>query len=146
MKSILGKYVNYKKEDDIEKQPKPTNVESKSSFDDYLGFLLFSRTQSHYWHFQTDSINVHKILNEYYDSIVDQLDTLAEVHLAKNKIKVCNDYSFEDYDNECCMKHFELLLSKTEELLDNDKYKRYYNLLDEIYALGSKTIYLLSLC
>ena len=46
--------------------------------------LLQARTLFHLKHLQTRNFNEHIILNELYESIVNGLDTLAEVYQGKN--------------------------------------------------------------
>lgn len=43
-----------------------------------IGIMFLSRTMSHMSHLQTKSYAVHKVLNEFYDGIVDLVDDLAE--------------------------------------------------------------------
>lgn len=43
-----------------------------------IGTLFMSRTYSHMAHLKTSSFAKHKALNEFYDSIVDLADELAE--------------------------------------------------------------------
>lgn len=49
----------------------------------YLELLFSSQLQSHVFHLQTKSYAKHIALNEYYDEIVDLIDTLAENYQGK---------------------------------------------------------------
>lgn len=43
-----------------------------------IGIMFMSRTLSHMSHLQTKSYAEHKVLNKFYDEIVDLVDDLAE--------------------------------------------------------------------
>ena len=43
-----------------------------------IGILFMSRTYSHIAHLKTGSYAKHKALNEFYDSVIDIADSLAE--------------------------------------------------------------------
>ena len=55
--------------------------ESKSGGDmvaEIVAIMMMSRTYSHLAHLKTSSYAAHKALNEFYDEVVDQVDSLAE--------------------------------------------------------------------
>lgn len=48
-----------------------------------IGIMFMSRTYSHMSHLKTSSYSQHKALNKFYDSIVDLADDLAEAAQGK---------------------------------------------------------------
>lgn len=48
-----------------------------------IGIMFMSRTYSHMAHLKTSSYSQHKALNKFYDSIVDLADDLAEAAQGK---------------------------------------------------------------
>jgi len=57
---------------------------------EYLGTLMQSRNQTHIYHLQTTSYAKHIALNEYYDAIVDLIDSLGEAY--QGKYGIITDY------------------------------------------------------
>ena len=49
----------------------------------FLATLLHSATNTHFFHWSTDSYAKHKALGNYYDEIVELVDTLAESYMGK---------------------------------------------------------------
>jgi DNA-binding ferritin-like protein len=49
----------------------------------FLATMLHSATNTHFFHWSTDSYAKHKALAKYYDSIVDLTDTFAESYMGK---------------------------------------------------------------
>jgi DNA-binding ferritin-like protein len=49
----------------------------------FLATMLHSATNTHFFHWSTDSYAKHKALAKYYDSIVDLADTFAESYMGK---------------------------------------------------------------
>ena len=48
-----------------------------------IGIMFMSRTYSHMAHLKTSSYSQHKALNKFYDSVVDLADDLAEAAQGK---------------------------------------------------------------
>ena len=46
----------------------------------FVATLLHSATNTHFFHFTTDSYSRHKALQKYYEAIVDLTDSFAESH------------------------------------------------------------------
>jgi DNA-binding ferritin-like protein len=46
----------------------------------FASTLLHSATNTHFFHWSTNSFSEHKALNEYYDGIVEATDELAEAY------------------------------------------------------------------
>jgi hypothetical protein len=53
---------------------------------EYVGTLMQSRNQAHIYHLQTPSYAKHIALNEYYEEIVDLIDSLVEAYQGKYDI------------------------------------------------------------
>lgn len=114
---------------------------------EYIGFLLHSGTQTRIYHLQTRSYAKHKALNNYYDKILDLVDTLAESY--QGKYGIINDIKVpERIENmkieEDIVKYFGTLSSYVESKvkdLPDDTYLR--NTCDEIASLIYQTTYLL---
>jgi len=49
----------------------------------FLATLLHSATNTHFFHWSTDSYSKHKALRKYYDSIVPLVDQLAESYMGR---------------------------------------------------------------
>jgi len=69
---------------------------------EYVGTLMQSRTQTHIFHLQTSSYAKHVALQEYYEGIVDLIDSLVETY--QGKYEIITDYKIvddlKDIDNE----------------------------------------------
>lgn len=112
-----------------------------------VSFLLYSRSQTHIWHLQTESYSEHKALGDYYEKIGELLDTFSE-----QAISICGRpnrivaMEFKNYDENCICKHLSFLCEQfydiSKELSD---YKDLENTCAEIIGLLHKTKYLLTL-
>ena len=49
----------------------------------FVATLLHSATNTHFFHWQTDSYSKHIALGEYYDGIVELTDAFAEAYMGK---------------------------------------------------------------
>jgi hypothetical protein len=49
----------------------------------FLATMLHSATNTHFFHWSTDSYSKHKALAKYYDSIIDLTDSFAESYMGK---------------------------------------------------------------
>ena len=47
----------------------------------FVATLLHSATNTHFFHFSTDSFSKHMALGEYYDEIVELVDSLTEQYM-----------------------------------------------------------------
>lgn len=57
---------------------------------EYVGTLMQSRNQAHIFHLQTSSYAQHVALQEYYEGIVDLIDSLVEAY--QGKYDILTDY------------------------------------------------------
>jgi DNA-binding ferritin-like protein len=112
---------------------------------EYIGMLLQSRTQAHIYHLQTTSFAKHKALQEYYEGIVDLIDSIVEGY--QGSYGILTDYvmksSIKNLENnddatdyiENIKKFCELKRGK----LPQDKFLQ--NLYDEVDNLINSTLY-----
>lgn len=108
----------------------------------FLGTLLSSRNQAHVFHLQTPSFAAHKALNEYYDEIVDLIDSYAE--MAQGRYGIVRGYvmSSQIFEDDSVLKYFMGLQKFVDEIrtqLPQDG--ELNNTVDEISGLISSTIY-----
>jgi hypothetical protein len=108
----------------------------------FLGTLMSSRNQAHIFHLQTPSFAAHKALNEYYDEIVDLLDTYAE--LAQGRYGIIRGYVMpgQMFEDDSVVKYFMGLQKFVDGIrgqLPQDG--ELNNTVDEISGLISSTIY-----
>ena len=57
---------------------------------EYVGTLMQSRNQAHIFHLQTSSYAKHVALQEYYEGIIDLIDSLVEAY--QGKYEILTDY------------------------------------------------------
>lgn len=108
----------------------------------FIGTLMSSRNQAHIFHLQTQSYAAHKALNEYYDEIVELLDTYAE-H-AQGRYGIIRGYQMSPQmlEDDSAVKYFVGLLKFVDTIrtqLPQDG--ELNNTVDEISGLISSTIY-----
>jgi hypothetical protein len=110
----------------------------------FVSTLFHSRTQAHTFHLQTNSFAAHKALNEYYDSIIDLVDSLIESY--QGRYGILKGYQgmgdVLEYDENVVVKYFEALcmyVEKNRSLLPQDSYIQ--NQIDELIALIESTKY-----
>lgn len=106
--------------------------------------LLESRLQSHIFHLRVSGKNAyeaHITLEDYYSSIVDLVDELAEVYQGKYKLfpfeetyTITNDASLENI-----LQYFQNLAKTVEEFEETDGFLISH--IDDILSLIYKTIY-----
>lgn len=108
----------------------------------FLGTLMSSRTQAHIFHLQTQSFAAHKALNEYYDEIIDLIDSYAE--MAQGRYGIIRGYVMQNqiFEDGSVLKYFIGLLKFVDSIrqqLPQDG--ELNNTVDEISGLISSTIY-----
>lgn len=108
----------------------------------FIGMLMNSRTQAHYFHLRTTSYAQHKAMQKYYEQIVDLLDAYAEAYPRKIKAIRMNKRFIQDPSKAPA--YFRSLLARMKKMkLPNDTYLK--NIQDEIETLIRTTLYLLRL-
>lgn len=108
-----------------------------------IAILFLSRDLAHRAHLQTTSYAQHMALGEFYDSVIDMADDLAEMYQGRKGI--IKDIPFledEDYDNiadvlESYMKMIEEERFKAVEKTDTT----IQNKIDEVIGLYLSTLY-----
>jgi DNA-binding ferritin-like protein len=108
-----------------------------------LSALLHSRTQSHIYHWRTQSFAAHKALQGYYEAIVPLFDDYAEGY--QGRYGLISGYTSAPV-NQNPMKaraYFQRLLKIVDATKIKDSYLK--NILDTIRQLVYQTLYLLTL-
>jgi hypothetical protein len=108
----------------------------------FLSTLMSSRTQAHIFHLQTPSFAAHKALNKYYDSIIDLIDSYAE--MAQGRYGIIKGYttSSQIFEDDSVLKYFiglQKFVDTIRESLPQDG--ELNNTVDEISGLISSTLY-----
>ena len=103
--------------------------------------LLHSSTQAHIYHFRTNSYAQHKAFEGYYTEIVGLIDSYTEAY--QGSYGILSGYKSYEYSQnpETAIKYFNDLLSIIKNTKVLDGFLK--NILDTIYALVYKTLYLL---
>jgi hypothetical protein len=109
----------------------------------FVSTLFHARDQAHVFHLQTTSFAAHKALNEFYDGIVDLVDSYVETF--QGRYGILTGYPpmgrFLEGDGEV-LKYFTALqkfVDTTRSTLPENSDLN--NIVDEISALVSSTIY-----
>ena len=110
----------------------------------FVSTLFASRTQAHIFHLQTDSFAAHKALNEYYDGIVDLVDSFVEGYQGKYGIvQGYMNVALQEYQScDGVIAYFTILdayITKTRSMVAQDSYLQ--NIIDEIVDLINSTLY-----
>ena len=79
---------------------------------EYIGTLMQSRNQAHIYHLQTPSYAKHMALNDYYDEIIELVDSIVESY--QGKYDILKGYkmvgTLKDWESdEDIIKYFEQL-------------------------------------
>jgi len=112
--------------------------------EELIGILFQSRDIAHLTHLRTSSFAEHKALNKYYDKILDLIDDLTETYFGvindKPEIEIPPSSSTEPtpYLNELRT----IVLNNRGAFDMNNSYLQ--NIIDEILALISRTLYMLT--
>jgi hypothetical protein len=108
----------------------------------FLSTLFNSRDQAHIFHLQTSSYAAHKALNEYYDAIVDLVDSYAENFQGRYGIIRGYTPQRQYFEGEEVVKYFTGLSTYIDSVrkgLPQDSDLN--NIVDEISSLINSTIY-----
>jgi len=106
---------------------------SGKDFGSLIGKLFESRDYAHNIHLHTSSYAKHKALGHYYESVVDLIDNLYEIHTGQYGH---TNYSVSKADEKNEVKYFEDLANSVanSHKLFNEKDTHLHNILDEIVA------------
>lgn len=110
----------------------------------FVSTLMSSRTQAHIFHLQTPSFAAHKALNEYYDNVVELIDSFVESYQGKyGIIKGYTNVDLQEYQScEAIIMYFTALsvfIDRARTQLPQDSYIQ--NQVDEMSALIHSTLY-----
>jgi hypothetical protein len=106
----------------------------------FLATLLHSATNTHFFHFTTDSYAKHKALAKYYDGIVGLVDTLAESYMGKyGKLTSFPSVYHQPKDPLKYMESLQNFVADARQDLPQDS--ELQNIIDEIADLINSTTY-----
>lgn len=102
--------------------------------------LMHARTNAHMLHLKTRSYAAHKALGEFYDEIVDLIDSLAEAYQGRYGIINYPDVPFKQEADAI------LMIKTLRRYIDDNRLgmvpdSELQNILDEIVALMDSTLY-----
>ena len=121
-------------------------TEQESGMGDFvqmISILFHSRTQAHTFHLQTESFAEHKALQDFYDGIVELIDTIVESYQGKyGIIKGYKNYPLSEYKGvESTISFFESVCDKVTNLRDCCKDSWLQNEIDNVCTLLNQTLY-----
>jgi DNA-binding ferritin-like protein len=106
----------------------------------FLATMLHSATNTHFFHWSTDSYAKHKALAKYYDSIVDLTDTFAESYMGKyGKFTAFPSVYHQPKDPIRYMESLQSFVKEARQDLPQDS--ELQNIIDEIADLINSTTY-----
>lgn len=113
----------------------------KADIQQFIGLLFASRDYAHKAHLNTESYSQHKALNKFYVNIIDLADSLAEAWMGRNLTKVGEIpvITPPKGEPEKVFKRLLEVVQDTRDFVGDDSVLS--NLMDEIEALYSSTIY-----
>jgi DNA-binding ferritin-like protein len=106
----------------------------------FLATMLHSATNTHFFHWSTDSYAKHKAFAKYYDSIIDLTDTFAESYMGKyGKFTVFPSVYHQPKDPIRYMESLQSFVKEARQDLPQDS--ELQNIIDEIADLINSTTY-----
>ena len=106
----------------------------------FLATMLHSATNTHFFHWSTDSYAKHKALAKYYDSIIDLTDTFAESYMGKyGKFTSFPSVYHQPKDPIRYMESLQSFVKEARQDLPQDS--ELQNIVDEIADLINSTTY-----
>jgi DNA-binding ferritin-like protein len=106
----------------------------------FLATMLHSATNTHFFHWSTDSYAKHKALAKYYDSIIDLTDTFAESYMGKyGKFTSFPSVYHQPKDPIRYMESLQSFVAEARNDLPQDS--ELQNIIDEISDLINSTTY-----
>jgi DNA-binding ferritin-like protein len=106
----------------------------------FVATLLHSATNTHFFHFTTDSYSRHKALQKYYEAIVDLTDSFAESHAGKyGKFTAFPSVYHQPKDPLKYLESLQNFVADARQDLPQDS--ELQNLIDEIADLINTTTY-----
>jgi DNA-binding ferritin-like protein len=106
----------------------------------FVATLLHSATNTHFFHWSTDSYSKHIALGEYYDGIVDLTDAFAEAYMGKyGKFTTFPSVYHQPKDPVKYLESLQNFVTDARQDLPQDS--ELQNLIDEIADLINTTTY-----
>jgi len=106
----------------------------------FLATMLHSATNTHFFHWSTDSYAKHKALAKYYDSIIDLTDAFAESYMGKyGKFTSFPSVYHQPKDPLRYMESLQNFVKEARQDLPQDS--ELQNIIDEIAGLINSTAY-----
>ncbi len=106
----------------------------------FVATLLHSATNTHFFHWSTDSYAKHQALGTYYDEIVDLTDQLAESYMGKyGKLTAFPSVYHQPKDPLKYMESLQNFVADARQDLPQDS--ELQNIIDEIADLINTTAY-----
>lgn len=107
---------------------------------EFVATLLHSSTVTHFMHWSTDKYAKHKILNKYYEKIIDLVDSYAEAYMGRYEQlkKFPNEFHTEKEPIKYLTNLKEFVQEARKELPQDTELQ---NLIDEIADLINSTLY-----
>jgi hypothetical protein len=106
----------------------------------FLATMLHSATNTHFFHWSTDSYAKHKALAKYYDSIIDLTDAFAESYMGKyGKFTSFPSVYHQPKDPIRYMESLQSFVKEARNDLPQDS--ELQNIIDEIADLINSTTY-----
>ena len=115
---------------------------TKETVAGFVSVLLFSRNQAQVLHWQTNSYAQHKAFEDYYNSIMDLVDSLVESYQSTNSIITMFNNDEKYIYNKEGVDYFKELLNYIKnhrKVVSEDS--DIQNIIDEIISLIKSTIY-----
>jgi hypothetical protein len=110
--------------------------------DNFISMLMNSRTQTHYFHLNTNSYAQHKALEKYYTGIVPLIDAYSETYTKKVKPVTANKRFMKTPGN--IIPYFKDMLRRIKSMkLPTDTHLKAIE--DDIVSLIHRTLYMLKL-
>ena len=106
----------------------------------FVATLLHSSTNTHFFHWTTDSFSKHMALGEYYDEIVPLVDQLAESYMGKyGKLTTFPSVYHQPKDPVRYLESLQSFVADARKDLPQDT--ELQNIIDEIADLINTTTY-----
>jgi len=106
----------------------------------FLATLLHSATNTHFFHWSTDSYSKHKALAKYYDNIIDLTDAFAESYMGKyGKFTAFPSVYHQPKDPIRYMESLQSFVKEARQDLPQES--ELQNIIDEIAGLINSTTY-----
>ena len=109
---------------------------------EFIGELFRARDITHIEHLQSDAMAEHVVLEELYDALIDHVDTIAELRLARGKVPI-NINSIPAHVNVVRYLSKELIpmVDEAKEMMDSKGFNDISAEIDMVKASVMKALY-----